>query len=78
MASGADLQDLDLRCRTMMSALEATGGLERFCAVLGVDRHVLIGWVSGSVPVPEAMFLKAVETLLDCYDKTGAAGRDFE
>jgi len=69
MASGADLLVMNLRCRTMMSALEAIGGLDRLCEALSVDRHVLLAWVSGSVPVPEHAFLAAVELLLDCYDK---------
>ena len=53
-----------------MSALEAIGGLDRFAEILRVERHVLIAWVSGSAPVPEEMFLKAVETLLDCFDES--------
>lgn len=51
-----------------MSAAESVGGITKLAEVLGVERRVLMACVGGFSPVPEDMFLRSLEVLLERYD----------
>ena len=49
------------RRAVMLRALDIVGSREALAERLGVRPVVLDGWLSGGVPVPEAIFLRAVD-----------------
>lgn len=52
-----------LYVRTLHSACEKAGGIAPLARVLDVPPATLSRWLDGEVPVPQAMFLKAVDVL---------------
>jgi DNA-binding transcriptional regulator YdaS (Cro superfamily) len=42
-------------------AAEMTGGREELARRLGVRPQLLDSWLAGATPIPEAVFLKAVD-----------------
>jgi hypothetical protein len=52
-----------LYVRALHKACEKAGGVDPLARVLGVRAEMLTEWLEGAVPVPQAIFLKAVDVL---------------
>jgi hypothetical protein len=48
-----------------VAAAKALGGIEELGSYLGVARPDLLAWMTGRVLPPTAIFLKAVDVLID-------------
>jgi hypothetical protein len=57
--------DAHLKARLITRACDIAGGRERLASRLGVEVHSLEFWLSGRATPPEAVFLKAVDLVLD-------------
>lgn len=54
-----------VHARTMLAAAEALGGLSNLAHFFKVPRAELFRWAVGAARPPQALFLRAVEVLLD-------------
>jgi hypothetical protein len=54
----------DFYLRTLHKACEKAGGLSPLARLLGVRTANLMRWLDGEAPVPQAIFLKAVDVLV--------------
>jgi hypothetical protein len=59
------MQDNGLRRRTISRAAEAVGGMAALGKYLRVSADTATDWAAGAHPVPDFIFLKAVDLLLD-------------
>ena len=55
-------------------AAEICGGYNALCVRLGVNEHRLRGWLEGRAPLPDAVFLKAADIVLE--DDIARAAQD--
>src|SRR5712671_1592853 len=58
-----------VHARTMMAAAEALGGLSNLAEFLKVSRAELFRWTAGAERPPQALFLLAVDLVLDDNEK---------
>jgi hypothetical protein len=54
-----------VRALALQRAIDAFGSSLALCAFLDITPAVLMAWISGEVPVPEATFLRLVDLALD-------------
>jgi hypothetical protein len=54
----------DVYARTLRKAAEALGGIEALARHLGVATEDVYLWAQGSKPIPQAVFLKAVDLVV--------------
>jgi hypothetical protein len=52
-----------LYVRALHRACEKAGGIDPLARALGVRPEMLTEWLEGAAPVPQAIFLKAVDVL---------------
>ncbi len=52
-----------LYVRALHRACEKAGGIDPLAHLLGVRPEMLTEWLEGAAPVPQAIFLKAVDVL---------------
>src|SRR5712671_4459919 len=58
-----------VHARTMMAAAEALGGLSNLAEFFKVSRAELFRWAAGAERPPQALFLLAVDVVLDDNEK---------
>ena len=49
----------------LAKAVEKLGGVKAFAARLGVSERVLQSYIDGTEPIPDSLYLKAVDVILD-------------
>jgi DNA-binding transcriptional regulator YdaS (Cro superfamily) len=55
----------ELRLHTLQRAVQIAGGMETLAARLGTDWKSVSQWAGGEAPMPERVFLEAVDLVLE-------------
>ena len=55
----------ELRLHTLQRAVQIAGGMETLARRLGTDWTAVSRWAAGEAPMPEQVFLEAVDLVLE-------------
>jgi len=65
---------LNLQAKLLQRAIEICGGWAELCERLGVSEHTAKMWIDGRARMPDAVFLKAADVVLE--DDIARANQD--
>ena len=70
------MASMDTKLRLLRLACEAAGGSPQLAARLGVSHAMLARWLCGGMPLPDHIFLDALDLMLEERERQSPAGPD--